>query len=141
MKASAVHQTNKHTEAEEQYQNNAGDDSFASDKNASRVSYDESDKWMDNWMMVPENDTDKPCPEGLEYFLPLNQLVVKQRVELLEAVTGVETSNVYDVQNILGQHVFKVKENSSWFDRMCCGNKREFEMEIYDTNDKEVMHY
>ena len=37
------------------------------------------------------------CPPGLEYLLHVDQLLVKQQVELLEAFTGFETANKYKV--------------------------------------------
>merc|ERR1711963_243153 len=35
------------------------------------------------------------CPPGLQYLAMVDQLVVKQKVELLEAFTGFETANKY----------------------------------------------
>lgn len=45
------------------------------------------------------------CPPGLEYLTTIDQLLVKQKVELLEAITGFETNNKYTIKNNLGQKV------------------------------------
>lgn len=45
------------------------------------------------------------CPPGLEYLSTIDQLLVKQKVELLEVFTGFETNNKFTVKNSLGQNV------------------------------------
>lgn len=45
------------------------------------------------------------CPPGLEYLTTIDQLLVKQKVELLEAFTGFETNNKFSIKNSLGQKV------------------------------------
>ena len=45
------------------------------------------------------------CPPGLEYLTLVDQLLVKQKVELLEAIVGYETNNKYVVRNSMGQQV------------------------------------
>lgn len=45
------------------------------------------------------------CPPGLEYLATVDQLLVHQMVELLEAFTGFETNNKYEIKNTLGQKV------------------------------------
>lgn len=47
------------------------------------------------------------CPPGLEYLTLVDQLLVKQKVELLEAFTGFETNNKYTIKNALGQNVIE----------------------------------
>ena len=37
----------------------------------------------------------------------VDQLLIKQKVEILEAVTGFETANKYEVLNSMGQNVSK----------------------------------
>ena len=66
---------------------------------------EEGDAWMGpvGEQMVPLN-----CPPGLEYLTMIDQLIVKQKLEMLEAVAGVmgyglETSNKYKIKNVLGQ--------------------------------------
>ena len=45
------------------------------------------------------------CPQGLQYLTMVDQLLIKQKVEVLEVVTGIETANQYEVLNSLGQQV------------------------------------
>ena len=47
------------------------------------------------------------CPPGLQYLTMVDQLLIKQKVEILEAVTGFETANKYEVLNSMGQNVSK----------------------------------
>ena len=44
-----------------------------------------------------------------EYYQPMvDQLLIKQKVEILEAVTGFETANKYEVLNSMGQNVERI---------------------------------
>jgi len=49
------------------------------------------------WAPPPGVQAPANCPPGLEYLLHVDQLLVKQQVELLEAFTGFETANKYKV--------------------------------------------
>ncbi len=53
---------------------------------------------------------DPNVPPGLEYLTMIDQLLVKQKVELLEAFTGFETNNKYSIKNSMGQHVYYAVE-------------------------------
>ncbi|CAH3185981.1 unnamed protein product [Porites evermanni] len=91
-----------------------------------------------NWMQappVPEN-----CPPGLEYLTQIDQLLIKQQVELLEAFTGFETNNKYKILNSMGQQVFFAAEDTDCCTRQCCGPSRPFEMKILDNLQREVIH-
>lgn len=67
-------------------------------------------------------------------------MLIKQKIEVLELVTGFETQNKYDVLNVMGQQVFKAKEDSECCTRQCCGPCRNFDMEIKDNFGHEVIH-
>lgn len=56
-------------------------------------------------MNVPQAHMIPNCPAGLEYLTAIDQLLVHQKVELLEAFTGFETKNKFTVKNALGQKV------------------------------------
>ncbi|KAJ7392573.1 Phospholipid scramblase 3 [Desmophyllum pertusum] len=60
------------------------------------------------WMQAPPVPAN--CPPGLEYLTQIDQLLIKQQVELLEAFTGFETNNKYKIQNSMGQQVFFAAE-------------------------------
>ncbi|KOB76596.1 Phospholipid scramblase 2 [Operophtera brumata] len=49
------------------------------------------------WMTIPQGLSN--CPPGLEYLSLIDQLLVHQRIELLEAFVGFETNNKYTVMN------------------------------------------
>lgn len=102
----------------------------------------EGEHWMApvGEQMVPLN-----CPPGLEYLTMIDQLIVKQKLEMLEAVAGVmgyglETSNKYKIKNVLGQNVYKAVEDTDCCTRIACGPARPFDMIIKDNADREVIH-
>jgi len=80
------------------------------------------------------------CPPGLQYLSQVDQLLVKQKVEILEAFTGFETANKYKVLNSVGQEVYKAKEDTDCCTRQCCGPARPFDMNITDNTGIEVIH-
>ncbi|XP_075160275.1 phospholipid scramblase 1 isoform X3 [Haematobia irritans] len=80
------------------------------------------------------------CPRGLEYLTSIDQLLVKQKVELLEAFTGFETNNKFSIKNALGQKVYYAIEDTDCCTRQMCGPARPFEMKIFDNFRNEVMH-
>ena len=57
---------------------------------------------------------------GLEYLTMIDQLIIKQRLEALEAAAGLmgynfETENKYKIKNVLGQNIYQAKEDTE-----CC---------------------
>ncbi|XP_035785281.1 phospholipid scramblase 2-like isoform X2 [Anopheles albimanus] len=91
------------------------------------------------WMPIPQGIPN--CPPGLEYLTAIDQLLVHQKVELLEAFTGFETANKYTVKNTLGQKVYWAAEDTGCCNRMCCGAARAFDMKVLDTYQNEVLHF
>ncbi|XP_049297256.1 phospholipid scramblase 1-like isoform X5 [Anopheles funestus] len=91
------------------------------------------------WMPIPQGIPN--CPPGLEYLTAIDQLLVHQKVELLEAFTGFETANKYTVKNTLGQKVYWAMEDTGCCNRMCCGAARAFDMKVLDTFQNEVLHF
>ncbi|CAH1982615.1 unnamed protein product [Acanthoscelides obtectus] len=90
------------------------------------------------WMNMPQGIPN--CPPGLEYLTMIDQLLVHQKVEMLEALTGFETKNKFTVKNNLGQKVYYAAESNDWLTRNCCGHLRPFDMKIYDNYKNEVIH-
>ncbi|XP_064552327.1 phospholipid scramblase 2 isoform X3 [Drosophila montana] len=80
------------------------------------------------------------CPRGLEYLTSIDQLLVKQKVELLEAFTGFETNNKFSIKNALGQKVYYAVEDTDCCTRNMCGPARPFDMKIFDNFQQEVIH-
>ncbi|KAJ7996224.1 hypothetical protein DPEC_G00234830 [Dallia pectoralis] len=79
-------------------------------------------------------------PPGLEYLTQIDQILIHQKVELLEALTSFETKNRYEIKNSLGQTIYTAKEDSNCCIRNCCGPNRMFEMKIKDHVGQEVMN-
>ena len=77
------------------------------------------------------------CPPGLEYLTQVDQIIVKQKVEIMEALFGCETKNKYKLKNSMGQEVYSAKEDTDCCTRNCCGPIRPFGMTIKDNNDQE----
>ncbi|XP_037947187.1 phospholipid scramblase 2-like, partial [Teleopsis dalmanni] len=90
------------------------------------------------WVTVPNNIPN--CPPGLEYLTTVDQLLINQKVELLEAFTGFETNNKYVVNNVVDQKVYYVLEDTDCCTRNCWGPARPFDMRIFDNYQKEVIH-
>ncbi|XP_021940952.1 phospholipid scramblase 2 isoform X3 [Zootermopsis nevadensis] len=90
------------------------------------------------WMNMPQGNPN--VPPGLEYLTTIDQLLVHQKVELLEAFTGFETQNKYTIKNSVGQKVYYAVEDSDCLTRNCCGPLRPFDMKILDNYKNEVIH-
>ncbi|EDV51295.1 phospholipid scramblase 2 isoform X1 [Drosophila erecta] len=91
-----------------------------------------------DWMSIPTGIPN--CPRGLEYLTTIDQLLVKQKVELLEAFTGFETNNKFIIKNALGQKVYFAAEDNDCCTRNCCGPSRPFDMRVFDNFQQEVIH-
>ncbi|KAI4900171.1 hypothetical protein NFI96_023898 [Prochilodus magdalenae] len=78
-------------------------------------------------------------PPGLEYLTQIDQVLIHQKVELLEAFIGFETNNQYEIKNSMGQKIYKAKEKNDCCTRNCCGSLRSFDMKIKDNTDREVI--
>ncbi|XP_054731736.1 phospholipid scramblase 2-like [Anastrepha obliqua] len=91
-----------------------------------------------DWMSMPAGIPN--CPRGLEYLTMVDQLLVKQKVELLEAFTGFETNNKFSIKNALGQKVYFAVEDSDSCTRNICGSSRPFDMKVFDNCRNEVIH-
>ncbi|KAK2167762.1 hypothetical protein LSH36_24g04001 [Paralvinella palmiformis] len=90
------------------------------------------------WMVQPTPNTN--CPPGLEYLTQVDQLLVHQQVELLEAFVGFETNNKYEIKNSMGQRVYFAAEDTCCCTRNCCGSERPFDIKICDNTGREVIH-
>ena len=98
-------------------------------------------------MMQPSDDYYKAFPTrvrsgtpGLEDLAMVDQLIIKQKLEVLEVITGFETKNQYTVFDTFGDEVFSAKEETDCCTRLCFGSFRNFKMNIQDTQGQEVLH-
>ena len=79
-------------------------------------------------MKYIDNSFDLTVP----FHFQIDQLIVKQKVEMLEAFTGFETKNKYTVKNSMGQDVYKAKEDTDCCTRNICGPQRPYcQVSIY----------
>ncbi|KAK1153259.1 phospholipid scramblase 2-like [Acipenser oxyrinchus oxyrinchus] len=90
--------------------------------------------------VTPYSAVPTGVPPGLEYLTQIDQILVHQKVELLEAFIGFETNNKYEIKNSMGQKIYKATEKNDCCTRNCCGSLRHFNMKITDNNDQEVIH-
>ncbi|KAF7667073.1 hypothetical protein LDENG_00079400 [Lucifuga dentata] len=79
------------------------------------------------------------CPPGLEYLTQVDQLLIKQKVELVEALVGFESNNKYEIRNSMGQNVFYAVEENDCLSRQCCGPMRSFTIHVLDNFGQEVI--
>ncbi|GFS84554.1 phospholipid scramblase 1 [Nephila pilipes] len=85
--------------------------------------------------------TERPVwPRGLEYLTMIDQLLVHQKSDNLEASLSFETKNKYTIKNNLGQKVYTAKEDTGCCTRNCCGSARPFDIIIKDNAFFEIMH-
>ncbi|XP_030042961.1 phospholipid scramblase 2 [Microcaecilia unicolor] len=89
--------------------------------------------------ITPYSPRSMAIPSGLQYLTQIDQILIHQKVELLEAFISFETKNKYEIRNSMGQKIFLAKEKSDCCTRNCCGSLRQFDMKILDTSDKEVI--
>ncbi|XP_064614980.1 phospholipid scramblase 1-like [Liolophura sinensis] len=90
------------------------------------------------WMAMPHAPPPN-CPPGLEYLSQIDQLLVKQKMEILEAFSGFETNNKYEILNSIGQRVYYAAEETNFCVRNCCGARRPFHMRIMDNTCQQVI--
>jgi uncharacterized protein YxjI len=70
----------------------------------------------------------------------MDNLIVKQKVEWVEALLGCETKNKYKVLMPNGQQLFDAVEENDCCTRNCCGPQRPFDLEIKDAQGNELIH-
>lgn len=61
--------------------------------------YDHNPAFTDDNLDAEFSATPRPadCPPGLEYLLQVDQLLVKQQIELIEVISNFEAQNKYKV--------------------------------------------
>ena len=82
----------------------------------------------------------EPSSFGLEYLAMMDDLIIQQKVELLEAVTGFETANEYKLLDTSGNKIFSAKEKTDILTRSFWGSCRPFEINILNNQGEEVLH-
>lgn len=90
------------------------------------------------WMPCPQAPPN--CPPGLEYLSQVDQLLIQQKVEVIEALIGYESNNRYEIKNSMGQRVYFAVEDTCCCTRNQCGSDRPFDINIIDNRGREVIH-
>ncbi|ELT89117.1 hypothetical protein CAPTEDRAFT_223171 [Capitella teleta] len=90
-----------------------------------------------SWMQRPS--VAAGCPPGLEYLTLIDQLLVKQQIELAEVLLGWECNNRYAITNSVGQQVYFCSEESDVCMRQMCKNNRPFTFHVTDNTGQEVI--
>ncbi|XP_052774739.1 phospholipid scramblase 1-like [Mya arenaria] len=83
--------------------------------------------------------TESGLPASVQYLAGVDQLFIKQKIEMLEVLTGFETRNRYAVLNKEMQQVFFVQEESSLCERCFCPMNRGFNLHMTDNNTQEIV--
>jgi hypothetical protein len=63
---------------------------------------------LGEWVPAPTMPVN--CPPGLEYLTAIDQVLIHQKVGIIESLTGFETNNKYLVKNSMGQKIFYAVE-------------------------------
>ena len=80
-------------------------------------------------------------PPGLQILADLDKIAVHQHLETIELVTDFETENKYNILNSDNhQQILYAQEHTTFWNRMCCGALRSFEMSIYNVRNEEILH-
>uniref|UniRef100_A0A8D0GHU9 Phospholipid scramblase n=1 Tax=Sphenodon punctatus TaxID=8508 RepID=A0A8D0GHU9_SPHPU len=89
-------------------------------------------EWMEAPLSLPN------CPPGLEYLSQVDQILIHQQIEVMEAITGWEMNNKYQIKNSLGQMVYFAAEEGD-FIALQRGACRPFTIKIFNSAGQAVM--
>ncbi|XP_062836450.1 phospholipid scramblase 1-like [Anolis carolinensis] len=89
--------------------------------------------WMPAPPLLPN------CPPGLEYLSQLDFLLVHQRIEIVEIITGLETCNRYEIKNNTDQRLYYALEENNFCTLFWCGAARPFTIRILNNLGHEII--
>nr|XP_060627535.1 phospholipid scramblase 1-like [Anolis sagrei ordinatus] len=79
------------------------------------------------------------CPPGLEYLSQIDRLLLHQKIEILEILTGLETWNRYEIKNDAGQRMYYALEENNFCTLFCWGTARPFTIRIFNNLAQEII--
>ncbi|GMR50162.1 hypothetical protein PMAYCL1PPCAC_20357, partial [Pristionchus mayeri] len=68
----------------------------------------------DQWMTLPSIPAGLAIPPGLEFLLPCAGAHVRQRTDMIEMFTGIDTPNKYAIYNDQGQFMYYAQEQQNF---------------------------
>jgi len=89
--------------------------------------------------VVLEGTNDEAVLTGLGPLKNNHTLMIKQKIQTCEILTGCEQENRFTITGPEGDIIYWAKEHSSCLNRFLCGNIREFDMIISDQTTNEVI--
>ena len=91
--------------------------------------------------VLDSHDGHEPVLTGLGPLKSTSQLMIKQKVQLFEAMTGCEQENRFTISGPGEEILYWAMEHSGCWQRFWCGNVRSFDMTISDQTTNEVMRF
>jgi len=79
-------------------------------------------------------------PSTLESLVPLDQLFLKQNVEINEVFRSCSTKNRYIIKDLSGAELFTAKEETNFLTRICCGEMFSLNLVLKDSAGVEVLN-
>ncbi|XP_038672381.1 phospholipid scramblase 2-like isoform X2 [Scyliorhinus canicula] len=72
-------------------------------------------------------------------FTMIEGFLIRQQLELVEALLGFEMNNKYEVKNKIGQQIYFAAESSNVCCKLICGSRRSLKIHIMDNMGTEVI--
>ncbi|XP_051782154.1 phospholipid scramblase 2-like [Erpetoichthys calabaricus] len=90
------------------------------------------------WMEVPEVWDN--CTSGLEYLSQVDQVLLHQQRELIEAFDSMSCTRKFQLKNSMGKMMYFATQTNIYQSANFRGYQQGFEMNIYDHSKREVIH-